>query len=320
MRRWPAHALLVVAADRLAEGEVFADVQPPFARFDLADPRVGGRPASPPPRAWSDFRNLEKTSRLLQGAAPGHRCRLGGRGATRAFADGEAAVPPISVISNVVSILHSVADCGAGWGAAVQPSSATSARHARQAVRMASKCNLEKTLQITSRRRGEAEVSEAESWRMFSRSNPQTSCSVISAPPRGSSSSSRRCNLDGQSPREDVRSRVGRSRPGKPVEWVCVCQSLVAAAGGPRRYWRARGVRPNAARSEIAPCLLWRACGAPHPPCRNVRVRSLAIPGGVVHAEADLAGHATGDDVACEPGGLGLRLSRLRGAVRKSRP
>ena len=182
------------------------------------------------------------------------------------------------------------------------------------------RCNLEKALQITSRRRGEAEVAEAESWRMFSGSNPQTSRSAISAPPRGSSSSSRRCNLDGQSPREDVRSRVGRSRPGKPVEWVCVCQSLVAAAGGPRRYWRARGVRPNAARSEIAPCLLWRACGAPHPPCRNVRVRSLAIPGGVVHAEADLAGHATGDDVACEPGGLGLRLSRLRGAVRKSRP
>ena len=123
-------------------------------RFQSCRSTSGGRPASPPPRAWSDFRNLEKTSRLLQGAAPGHRCRLGGRGATRAFADGEAAVPPISVISNVVSILHSVADCGAGWGAAVQPSSATSARHARQAVRMASKCNLEKTLQITSRRRG----------------------------------------------------------------------------------------------------------------------------------------------------------------------
>ena len=192
----PAHALLVVAADRLAEGEVFADVQSPFARFDLADPRVGGRPASPPQLAWSDFRNLEKTSRLLQGAAPGHRCRLGGRGATRAFADGEAAVPPISVISNVVSILHSVADCGAGWGAAVQPSSATSARHARQAVRMASKCNLEKTLQITSRRRGEAEVAEAGSGSRFSRSNPQTCRSAISAPPRGSSSSRRRCNLE----------------------------------------------------------------------------------------------------------------------------
>ena len=114
----------------------------------------GERPASPPQLTWSDFRNLEKTSRLLQGVAPGHRCRLGGRGATRAFADGEAAVPPISVISNVVSILHSVADYGAGWGAAVQPSSATSARHARQAVRMASKCNLEKTHQITSRRGG----------------------------------------------------------------------------------------------------------------------------------------------------------------------
>ena len=53
LRRWPAHALLVVAADRLAEREVFADVQSPFSRFDLADPRVGGRPASPPPRAWS---------------------------------------------------------------------------------------------------------------------------------------------------------------------------------------------------------------------------------------------------------------------------
>ena len=57
------------------------------------------------------------------------------------------------------------------------------------------RCNLEKTLQITSRRRGEAEVAEAESWRMFSGSNPQTCRSAISAPPRGSSSSSRRCNL-----------------------------------------------------------------------------------------------------------------------------
>ena len=38
--------------------------------------------------------------------------------------------------------------CGAEWGAAVQPSSATSARPSRQAARMAGECNLEVVLKI----------------------------------------------------------------------------------------------------------------------------------------------------------------------------
>ena len=70
---------------------------------------------------------------------------------------------------------------------------------------------------LTRLHRGDAEVAEAGSGSRFSRSNPQTSRSAISAPPRGSSSSRRRCNLEKAL---QITSRRGGGRGGGKLAHV----------------------------------------------------------------------------------------------------